>query len=205
MQIKSTLLATAMAVLALGAAAQAQAASNLGFETGDASGWAVSGHGGATTGYGAFGAIEGAYLGYIEAGLGSGVYSTLTQVFDLVAGQTISGQVGFQANDYWPFNDDAYLTINGVHLFDSSVGAVGSYGDSGWQAFTYTAPTTGAYALQLGVRNDGDNAASSGAVIDKVGLSAAVPEPAGWAMMILGFGAIGLLLRSDRRRVTVAA
>lgn len=205
MQIKSSLLATAMAVLALGAAAQAEAASNLGFETGDASGWTVSGGGGATTGYGAFGAVEGAYFGYIEAGLGAGVYSTLTQVFDLVAGQTISGQVGFQANDYWPFNDDAYLTINGVQLFGSSIGAVGSYGNSGWQGFTYTAPTTGAYTLELGVRNAGDNAASSGAVIDNVGLSAAVPEPAGWAMMILGFGAIGLLLRSDRRRAAMAA
>jgi len=199
-QIKSSLLATAIAVLALGAAAEAQAASNLGFETGDTSGWTVSGSGGATVGYGAFGAVEGAYLGFIEAGLGAGVYSTLTQVFDLVAGQTISGQVGFQANDYLPFDDDAYLSINGVHLFDSSIGSVGSYGDSGWQGFSYTAPTTGAYTLQLGVRNNGDNAASSGAVLDKIGLSAAVPEPASWTMMILGFGAIGLLLRSDRRR-----
>lgn len=205
MQIKSTFLATTMAALALGAAAEAQAASNLGFETGDTSGWTVFGAGGATTGYGAFSAVEGAYLGYVQAGLDAYVYSTLTQVFDLVAGQTISGQVGFQANDYWPFNDDAYLTINGVQLFGASVATVGSYGNSGWQGFTYTAPTTGAYTLQLGVRNAGDNAASSGAVIDNVGLSAAVPEPAGWAMMILGFGAIGLLLRSDRRRLPVEA
>ncbi|HEX5380442.1 MAG TPA: PEPxxWA-CTERM sorting domain-containing protein [Phenylobacterium sp.] len=36
------------------------------------------------------------------------------------------------------------------------------------------------------------------AFLDKISLSA-VPEPATWAMMILGFGAIGLTLRGGRR------
>lgn len=35
-------------------------------------------------------------------------------------------------------------------------------------------------------------------------LSGSVPEPASWAMMIAGFGAVGLALRSRRSRVTVA-
>lgn len=34
---------------------------------------------------------------------------------------------------------------------------------------------------------------------------AAVPEPATWAMMIIGFGAIGSALRSNRRRAALAA
>ncbi|MBT9474077.1 MAG: PEPxxWA-CTERM sorting domain-containing protein [Phenylobacterium sp.] len=32
------------------------------------------------------------------------------------------------------------------------------------------------------------------------GLSSAVPEPATWAMMIVGFGAAGSMVRSARRR-----
>jgi hypothetical protein len=42
------------------------------------------------------------------------------------------------------------------------------------------------------------------AFLDDVSLRAAVPEPATWAMMILGFGAIGLTLRGGRRRQIVA-
>ncbi|WP_404713593.1 PEPxxWA-CTERM sorting domain-containing protein [Sphingomonas sp. MMS24-J13] len=38
-----------------------------------------------------------------------------------------------------------------------------------------------------------------------IGNIGAVPEPASWALMILGFGAIGALLRSSRRRPTVQA
>ena len=40
----------------------------------------------------------------------------------------------------------------------------------------------------------------------KVGkLSAGVPEPASWAMMLLGFGGIGSLIRNRRRAVSLAA
>lgn len=35
--------------------------------------------------------------------------------------------------------------------------------------------------------------------------TAAVPEPATWALMLLGFGAVGAALRRDRRRVSGAA
>ncbi|MBO9711552.1 MAG: PEP-CTERM sorting domain-containing protein [Sphingomonas sp.] len=41
--------------------------------------------------------------------------------------------------------------------------------------------------------------------LDITTLSAAVPEPATWAMMILGFGMVGGALRSTRRRPALAA
>ncbi len=50
----------------------------------------------------------------------------------------------------------------------------------------------GAYALLS------DNGQSQGFVIG-------VPEPATWMMMIMGFGAIGVMLRSSRRRLVTAA
>lgn len=202
MRLKSVIFASAVAALSL-SAASANAATNLGFESG-LSGWTLNGNGGSSGSYGSFTAAEGSKLGYVEAGW-AGVYSTLTQIFTLAAGQTITGSVGFQSNDYLPYNDDAYLAINGLHLFDSSVAQVGSNGASGWKTFSYTAAAAGNYALTLGVRNVGDSQSASGAVLDNVSLSAAVPEPATWAMMLMGFAATGVLLRSNRRRAVALA
>jgi PEP-CTERM motif len=71
--------------------------------------------------------------------------------------------------------------------------------------FTIDAPT-GAVALQLGLNDDifGDN---SGAL--SIGVTgstvAAVPEPASWAMMLVGFGGLGVAMRSSRRAKAAAA
>ena len=44
-----------------------------------------------------------------------------------------------------------------------------------------------------------------GAALDNVSVMAAVPEPATWAMMIIGFGAVGSMVRSSRRRNAFSA
>jgi hypothetical protein len=44
---------------------------------------------------------------------------------------------------------------------------------------------------------------SLGGYIENISLSGAVPEPATWAMMILGFGAVGGAMRAAQRRKTV--
>lgn len=44
---------------------------------------------------------------------------------------------------------------------------------------------------------------SYGGYVDNIRLTA-VPEPATWAMMILGFGAVGAVLRQRRRRAALA-
>jgi len=46
------------------------------------------------------------------------------------------------------------------------------------------------------------NGSAVGTVVDRV--KGGVPEPATWAMMIMGFGAIGMVLRSRRRPVLAA-
>jgi len=48
----------------------------------------------------------------------------------------------------------------------------------------------------------GTSPVSAGAISGNVTITnAAVPEPATWAMMILGFGAVGMVLRRRRRPV----
>ena len=101
-------------------------AGNLGFETGDLTDWTANGPSGALGNYGVFTPVSGSFLGAVQAGLGEGAYTTLSQTFTLGAGGTISGFAGFQANDYLPFDDSGYLAVNGIHLLDWSVGSVGS-------------------------------------------------------------------------------
>jgi hypothetical protein len=63
--------------------------------------------------------------------------------------------------------------------------------------YSFTFATTGGQLIfrELGPSNQQGN------ILDDVSL-AAVPEPATWAMMILGFGAAGSILR--RRKVALA-
>jgi hypothetical protein len=181
----------------LALAAPAVAVASLDFESGTTAGWAASGNTGATTSYGAFTPAAGSFFGLVIGGEAD-VYSTLTRVFTLGAGSNIHGVVGFQAGDYLPYDDDGYLAVNGVNIFTASVGSVGDYGNSGWQAFSFTAPTAGNYTFELGVRNRLDSGFSSAAVIDY----AAVPEASTWAMLIVGFGFVGFTARGRQRGIS---
>jgi hypothetical protein len=193
-----------LASMALAAVTTAPAlAGNNDFETGELSYWTVNTpFSGATDSYG-YAPISGLYFAYIDSGLGMNVYSTLSQSFALNTGQTISGYAGFRTNDYLPYNDDAYLAINGTSLLAWSVASVGDGGSSGWTHFSFTAPTSGNYLLELGVANRVDNNVSSTAVLDGVRIDG-VPEPASWAMMVGGFGLVGGLLRTRSRRPRLA-
>lgn len=173
-----------------------QAATNLGFEDGT-TGWTVSGNGGATTSIGGFTAAYGTWFGYVQSDQ-QDVYQTLTQVISLTAGQTVKGKVGFGTTDYLPFNDDGFFSINGSNIFAASVASVGDFGSSGWTNWSFTAPTTGSYTLQLGVRNRFDGGVPSFAVLD----SSVVPEPATWVMMIAGFALVGLGARGRDRSMS---
>lgn len=189
---------------------------NLGFEEATLHGWTTNGTSlglasvtpALTNQNGGFDTpAEGDLFGYVTAGIDADVYATLSQTFALAAGGTISGYAGFLANDYLPFDDDAYVSVNGTNLLSWRVSdpGIGDFGSSGWTYFSFTAPTAGRYTLELGVANHGDNNLSSQAVIDGVQVTgAAVPEPASWAMMMLGFGLAGGAMRARARRLTFA-
>jgi len=196
-------LAAAAAPMMLTAAPALAAPFNLGFEDATLADW--TGNGGiafVTPALGTYTAQEGVIFGAVQAGQGEGAYTTLSRSFALKAGGTISGYAGFLANDYIPYNDSAYLKVNGVNLLYWDVAAVGDYGSSGWTSFNFVAPTDGIYTLQLGVANHGDNGLDSQAVIDGVRATGMVPEAATWGIMALGFGFAGTALRTRKRAIS---
>jgi hypothetical protein len=85
----------------------------------------------------------------------------------------------------------------------TSILPVASQGFSGWQSvkmfFTPTAGTQTLTFLSLGT----PNGLPPMAVLD--GASLTVPEPGTWAMMLLGFGAIGFAMRRRKRGVSALA
>lgn len=204
MRLKTLLAGTAVAIAASFAAVSANAAIvNGSFETGDMTGW--SGGFASTNEYG-YTPTDGSYLASTYAGCGDGVYCTISQTFTTLGG-LFSGDAAFLAHDYLPYNDDAFVSISDgpTQLFFSSIGAVGDYGSSGWVHFTHTL-AAGTYTVTAGVRNNGDNGFSSQILVDNFSDgSAAVPEPAAWALMLTGFFGMGAVLRSNRRKAVFAA
>jgi hypothetical protein len=211
------------AALMLAIATPAFAATNLGFNSGDYSGWTVSDSSLLEITAGPTHNSVVPKDDFFFASLAGGsqdVYTTLSRTIHLNSGDQLSGWVGFNANDiYLPvgdpnapagLNDSAYLKLNNDYLFQSDVATVGDGAFSGWTSFSYTASADGDFLLELGSANHGDGEFASYAVLDDVTLTPAggtggvVPEPTTWAMMIGGLAAIGMALR-NRRQVSAFA
>jgi len=209
-----TLAVTAALSAALAFPAAASTLVNAGFETGDLAGWTASG--------GTVEVITDADDFWQVAPLGQhyvateGVefarltasdsldYTTLSQSFTLFAASLVSFDTAFLAFDSLPYDDDGYVRIfnqdtNDI-VFQSSVTAVGDFGHTDWQTFSRSLGA-GTYTLEAGVRNGLDVGFDSQLLLDNVAVTAdgaAVPEPATWALMVLGFGGAGALLRRRR-------
>lgn len=96
----------------------------------------------------------------------------------------------------------AVATANGVQSQTFNfVQAPNTKTNMGWVAQTYRFQALASTATLSFAADPG--AGAYGAALDNVGISAAVPEPATWAMMIMGFGGMGTLLR--RRRTLALA
>ena len=127
---------------------------------------------------------------------------TLAQVINLTAGTIYN--IGF---DYYaPRNgidnpNDATLAFT---LGGNPIGAtLTAGGPSGTPAATwinfgtsFTATSSGPQTLAFNFRGLGVTAADFG--VDRVYVTAAVPEPGTWALMLIGFGAIGTAMRRRR-------
>lgn len=84
------------------------------------------------------------------------------------------------------------LTIIGLHYGNAGDGGEGT------SFFLFDAGTAGVNSITVSDRVDTNfNFGLSNAALFSTG---AVPEPATWAMMLLGFGGIGVAMRRSRRR-----
>lgn len=126
---------------------------------------------------------------------------TLRQTF-VTSGGLFSGWAAFSASDAMPYNDSAYVKVfndsSTYVLFAKDVNLVGAYGQTGWTAFS-TALAAGTWTVEAGVVNAADNFNPSHLLLDDFAMAEA-PEPATWALMLLGFGALGATLRQRRAR-----
>lgn len=190
----------------LASAPASAAITNLGFEQG-LTGWTTGGN--VTVDNSS--AFSGSFSALITAEVPhNGTPSSLSQVFNLNAGDTFT--VYAQFTGVLPGNapnpkglDTGNVSIG---LADQNANFLLSWalpaneGPGGWQTITFTAPTTGLYEFRAQVDNVANSAGLSTLRIDGV---AAVPEPATWAMMILGFAAVGFIAhRRNRKAVAIA-
>lgn len=107
------------------------------------------------------------------------------------------------ANDVLATQNAATGVLTRVGALGINIGARTSFDISGSANNTFVQAGNTLYNINLST-----GALSAIGTTDRVlfGLSAAVPEPATWAMMVIGFGAVGAAARSSRRkRNTVTA
>lgn len=174
---------------------------NSGFETGDITGWTgndpikadvLTSHTSFNLGttYSTPGSLYGNYFVRLTAGLGEDEYTTLSQTFFLKAGQQVAGYAAFDASDYSPFNDNAFVSVEDTSLISTTlwsqdVNGVGDNGNSPWTQWSFIAQAAGFYTLTFGVANNLDNGLDSVAIFD-LPLIKQVPD-GGSNLMLLGF------------------
>jgi hypothetical protein len=148
------------------------------------------------------------YFVRLTAGSEVGAYTLLTSsAFTIGETSILSLDAAFLGFDYADYFDDAYIRVLGAGgggLFATGIEFLGEFGRTEWASYSRTL-TAGTYVIEAGVRNVGESEGpadmgyASRLLIDNVTLQVAgVPEPASWALMILGFASIGAALRRRR-------
>jgi len=125
--------------------------------------------------------------------------AALRQTFTTTGG-LFSGWAAFSANDIMPYNDFGYVKVfnasTTIVLFAKNVQLVGDYGQTGWTQFS-TLLTAGDWTVEAGIQNAIDDMGPSHLLLDNFAMAEA-PEPATWALMLMGFFGLGATLRRRR-------
>lgn len=204
-----SLIAAAAAALLLPATANAATVVNGDFETGPNPGSFTTVNAGGTIG--AWTVLSGSvdYIGSYwqpqggarSVDLNGNNQGAIQQAIATVIGQAYEVTFWLAGN---PDNGPQIKTIkvaaangNGMFTFDT-FGV--SRAAMGWQKYTFNFTANSASTLLSFASQD---AGAYGAALDSVSISA-VPEPATWAMMLLGLGFVGGAMRSRRRKQNVA-
>lgn len=142
----------------------------------------------------------------------SGIASTLGRLNGtLQFSNTVGGSLAQALADFFVFSDARGGTYNfslasvdtvslnrqADTLTSGTLYLLGTIVDAN---LNYTTPTSSSITLQF--NSNGPSAYSSALTLSVPATTAAVPEPASWAMMLGGFGLVGGALRSSRRQKT---
>lgn len=147
--------------------------------------------------WGGLGAAQGSYYGFIQ------VAGVLAQSFTAIeTGTGVLNWLDANRAGYGGLQSYDVTLVNG-----STTQFLGNYNSA---IGSFVARTSSSFALANGVtyslRFTGLAQSDSTAFIDNVVLtSTAVPEPASWAMLLGGFGLVGVAARRRRSGVAVAA
>ena len=102
--------------------------------------------------------------------------AALRTSLELYAGDTVTFEWNFTTDDYLPFKDFAFATVNGAAFMLSNIASTGSYGSTDWHTFSYTATADGTYTIGAGVMNDQDRLVMSYLAVDNIEVNGTVAE-----------------------------
>ncbi|MCG2632349.1 hypothetical protein L6654_37680 [Bradyrhizobium sp. WYCCWR 13023] len=202
MWFKSIVVAAGLAVVAMGSteASASQFLANGSFETGDFTGWNLTGDQGLVF------VVDGSAVPYVGGGVTQGAQQGSFYVYEgpvgseAILSQTFADTIGATLTiSGWVTGDgsqpsDVRFLFNGIEL-----GAVNPVPDQQWTQYVFTAIATGNDTFSVAFQND-----NSFNGLDNFSVSniSAVPESGTWALMLLGFAGLGAL-RYYRNRTSV--
>ncbi|MBW2740134.1 MAG: PEP-CTERM sorting domain-containing protein [Deltaproteobacteria bacterium] len=194
-------LCAVMMVFGMVGTASAISFTNESFETGNFDGWytqtAAGGSASVVTEDSGFSATDGNYFANLTAS------ALIGQPQSWVAGETLTFDWNFTANDYLPYNDFSILLIldSNDNVLENitlaNVMSVGDYNTTGWNTYEYTFAAADSGSIGFGVANVWDAENSSQLYIDNVGGGAPVPEPS--TILLMGTGLLGLVGYNRKR------
>ncbi|MDP3855070.1 choice-of-anchor C family PEP-CTERM protein [Phenylobacterium sp.] len=129
---------------------------------------------------------------------------SVSQTISTIAGVTYTVSFALAGNPDGP--DEGKIAVTSVsgslpQIDIFSVTAANTHANMGWQTYTYTFK---AFDSTSELTFASATNTPYGPALDNVTISSAIPEPATWAMMIIGFGAVGGVARSARRKQSFA-
>ena len=128
--------------------------------------------------------------------------SLLKQTFTVNAGDTLSFNWNMFTNEGAAGADYAFVAINGAlttlaNASNASLASVPYSFSTGASVFSQTFASASSVTLAFGVVDLGDYGVTSALWLDNVALTAAVPEPETYAMLLAG---LGFIVASSRRK-----